>query len=477
MSDYKSLFKHSRNYFFATFATKALAFISIPIYTRLLTVEEYGVVNVFMSYVGVVAIFLTLSSEVSISRYYFDAKNSDDFKRFVGTSVRLTSFILIFTILVFILFLGIIADLLEMTKMLTICLVPLALFKITNSIFTQIYNPLMQSKKIAIVSSVQSYSAFMLSVVCILLIDNNKYYGYILGDIIAMILLGSYMINQIKPYYKGCFDKNYIPYILKYCLPYIPDAMSGIILAQFSKIFIGNNQGYALAGSYSLVVNIATLMGIVIQITNNAWVPYYFRYMNAKDYKSIDNDFNLIWRLTLVAALSLSLFGKELAELLARKDYLEMMPVLPLLVSGFVFHQWAYLYLRNVGYAKRMMWNTYSYMFSGAALVVFNFILVPKYQGYGAAIATFASYMLLFIFTYSVNRFVIKLHSPSLFKLFKTFFVYIVFAIIALFLFYIDIKWFMLLAMKIVLIVFFSMIMLHKYADNLKPYIKKIYSK
>ncbi len=472
MSDYKSLFKHSRNYFYATIATKALSFISIPVYTRLLTAEEYGIVNVFMSIVGIVSVLLTLSSETSISRFYYDAKDTDEFKRFVGTSIRLTSMVLLVTTLVFILGLNIIADIVNLPRRLTLCLIPVALFNITNSIFTQIYNPQMESKKIAIVSSIQSYSAFVISIICILLIKEERYYGYIYGNIIAMFLLGSYMVKQIKPYYISCFDKNYIPYILKYCLPYIPDALSGIVLAQFSKIFIGNDQGYALAGSYSLVVNMATLMMIVVQITNNAWVPYYFRYMNIKDYKSIDNDFNLIWRLTLVAAIGLSFFGKELAEILAKKDFLDMMPVLPLLVTGYVIHQWAYLYLRNVGYSKRMMWNTNAYMLSGLALVVLNMILVPRYQGYGAAFATLFSYLFLFMFAYMINKYVIKLYAPSIKYELKPFLIYLLFISVAVFLNVLNVKLMLLLLIKFVLFSLGAIVLIYPYYDKVQSFIQ-----
>lgn len=45
MSDFKALAKHSTNYLFATMATKALAFISIPVYTRLLSVLFLPVVG------------------------------------------------------------------------------------------------------------------------------------------------------------------------------------------------------------------------------------------------------------------------------------------------------------------------------------------------------------------------------------------------------------------------------------------------
>ena len=42
MSDFKALAKHSTNYLFATMATKALAFISIPVYTRLLSISVFA---------------------------------------------------------------------------------------------------------------------------------------------------------------------------------------------------------------------------------------------------------------------------------------------------------------------------------------------------------------------------------------------------------------------------------------------------
>lgn len=474
MSDYKALFKHSRNYFLATIASKALAFISIPVYTRILSVEDYGVVNIFMSLVSIVSVFLTLSSEVSIGRYYYDAKDIEDFKRFVGTSVRLTTMIIIIMTLIFLLSLNIISEIISLPKRLTLCLIPVALFNVTNSVFTQIYNPMMCSKKIAIVSSVQTYTAFGLSVICILLINTDKYYGYVYGNILAMIILGWYMVNQIKPYYTKCFNKQYIPYILKYCLPYIPDTLSGIALAHFSKIYIGNSQGFTMAGSYGFVVNVATLMGLVIHITTNAWVPYFFRYMNDKDYISIRKDLNLIWRLTLIAAIALSFFGKELAMLLAKHDFLDMIGLLPLLVGGYVFHQWAYFYLRNVGYSKRMMWNTYSYMISGSSLVIMNMIFTPLYQGTGAAVATLLSYVVLFVFSYMVNRCVIKLYAPPLVESIRPFLIYVLFVIIAMFFYELNIEWYYLFGAKILIFLLFIIILLYRYANSLRPYLKKM---
>jgi len=180
MSDFKALAKHSTNYFFATIAQKALAFISIPLYTKLLSVYEYGVMSVFLSTVGIVQVLLTLNTEVAVSRYFYDARNEQDFKDFCTISIKISSNVWLIMSLIIIAITPWLADKLMFSKTLTLCLIPVASYSVINSIFTQIYQPLLQSRKIAIVSSVQTYLAFGLSVLFMLCLDSDKYYGYVL---------------------------------------------------------------------------------------------------------------------------------------------------------------------------------------------------------------------------------------------------------------------------------------------------------
>ena len=174
MSDYKALLKHSGNYFFAMLATKALDLMAIPVYTYLLTVEEYGIYSIFISTVGIATVVLPLNSEVAISRYYFDAKDPKDFKQFVGTSVRLTFVIFMLMVLLMIVFVNQLSEYQEFEVLLMLSVIPVSLYKIVNNIFQQIYQPLLQSRKIAIVSSVQAYLAFALSVICIFFTSGKK---------------------------------------------------------------------------------------------------------------------------------------------------------------------------------------------------------------------------------------------------------------------------------------------------------------
>ena len=71
-SDIYDTLKHAKNYFSADVATKAIGFISIPIFTRLFTQEDYGIVAVFSSYVGIMTVILSLNSYTAVSRYYYE---------------------------------------------------------------------------------------------------------------------------------------------------------------------------------------------------------------------------------------------------------------------------------------------------------------------------------------------------------------------------------------------------------------------
>ena len=120
--DHIALIRHTGNYLAAVVANRALTFISIPVLTYLLTVEDYGTINVYQSAAAVFAILLTLNTEVAISRYFYDAKNEDDFKRFVGTSIKFSLSIFIILSLGVIVFNGVLADYLGFEKLLVLCI-------------------------------------------------------------------------------------------------------------------------------------------------------------------------------------------------------------------------------------------------------------------------------------------------------------------------------------------------------------------
>lgn len=477
MSNFRSLFKHSFNYLLANIATKALAFISIPVYTRLLSVEEYGVVSIFLATIGISSVLLTLNLEVAISRYYYDAENLDDFKDFVGTTICLTVIALIVTTLIYIFNLSYISNFLSFDNYLTIAIIPVSLYSIINSIFQQIYNPLLASKKIAIVSSVQTYLAFILSVIIIIIIPNDKYYGYVLGTILSMIILSTYLYKQIKPYCHKCFKVSHVKYILNYALPNIPYALSGVILAQFGRLIVNDYDGFSSAGLYSFAASIGGLMAILINVVHQAWNPYYFEYMNRNDYISINKDYDLIWKVTLISAIFLSLFGYEIGTILAENEYWSSLYLVPFFVLGYVFYQWSYVYLRNTGYSKKIIWNAVAVFISGASNLFLSVYGVSKYGDLGVALAFCVSYLVLLIVSWGINRYILHVYAPKVYDFLKPLFLFAIFWSFSIVLYHINIDYWLTVVIKIFILFSMSLLYLKSYYTQLSVFIKNHFRK
>lgn len=433
MSDYKALLKHSGNYFFAMVATKALDFIAMPVFTYLLTVEEYGIYSIFISTVSIATVILTLNSEVAISRYYFDAKDEKDFKQFVGASVRLTSLIFMIMAFLMVIFVKPLSEFQDFEVLLTLSIIPVSLYKIVNSVFQQIYQPLLQSRKIAVVSSIQACLAFALSIVCIFFLPEKKYYGQVWGTIIAMLIVGSYSVRQIKEYYLGSWNIEHIKYILNYSLPYLPYSLSGIIIAQLGRLIVGKSQGFEAVGVYSFASNISMAMLVLISVVHSAWNPYYFRYMTDKDYKSVDKDYDIIWRFTLFCGVGLSLFYYEIGSLAGPKEYVSNLYLIPVLALGYLFYQWAYVYMRNVGFAKRTIWNAIVVVSSGLVNIILNSVLIKSLGVLGIALSFTASYLTMLLLGGVLNKYVLRCYAPNLRQFITPFIVTFPFIIYAIF--------------------------------------------
>ena len=70
--------KASIFYFIGNIFDKAIAFITIPIFTRLLSTADYGVVTTYLSWVSVMSVVITLSLGESVRVGITDFRNDKD---------------------------------------------------------------------------------------------------------------------------------------------------------------------------------------------------------------------------------------------------------------------------------------------------------------------------------------------------------------------------------------------------------------
>ena len=98
-----SLLKGSFYYSLSNLIPQSLAFLILPLYSKYMSVGDYGIISAMETLSIVLSAFICLSIDKAGHRLYFDQKTEDEKKRFLST-LYITSIIItaiIFTALIF----------------------------------------------------------------------------------------------------------------------------------------------------------------------------------------------------------------------------------------------------------------------------------------------------------------------------------------------------------------------------------------
>lgn len=399
------LLMHARNYLSAEMATRAIGFISIPVFTRLYTTEDFGIVAVFLSYFAIFSILIALNSQAAVARYYFE--NTDDFPEFVGTTVILVSAIVVVVAPFFFFFYHGISELIDLRGTLLAFLFAACLFDVFYKIYIQILVPQKRSKEAASITVLRGYTTFGLAVVLVYLLDHERYRGQIWAIVITGFLLFVYFAVQIYRSSKFAFRKRHLKYIANYSFPLIPYALSGVLLAQFDRIMINASIDSSAAGLYSLGYAIGMLIFLVDHAVQTAFTPYYFEMMDKSEFRKLDKTTGRLFSLVALAAVVLIFFAREIGEVLADKSFHEGLKVVPLVVGGYIFYSIFFFYGRLIGYEKKTYYSSILIVTAGIVNIVLNAKFIPQYGYIAAAYTTLVSYFLLAFLTWLVAKYLI----------------------------------------------------------------------
>ena len=86
MSAKKKVLENSFLYTFSSLLVKAIGFMLLPVYTKFLTPDDYGITNLVNSFTGVASFIVAFSLYSAIIRFYVDYKSDrEKLKRFYGS--------------------------------------------------------------------------------------------------------------------------------------------------------------------------------------------------------------------------------------------------------------------------------------------------------------------------------------------------------------------------------------------------------
>lgn len=376
----------------ANFLCQGIGIITTPIFTRILSKEEFGEYSAFASILSILTIVITLNLEASLSGARVDYK--ERLHQYILSVLTLSSVSVGGWLIFFIFNQGRICAKLGMNSTyLKIMLVYLFFLPAIN-LFQTMKRFLFEYKTIVLLSVSMSLGTALLSVLLAMSME-DAVKGRIIGTILPAVLIGmflyGYYIKKGKKVDFGCWS-----YALKFCLPYVPHLLSLTILASMDRIMIKRMCGAADTALYSLAYNCGALVTILMTSVNNAYSPWLYGRLDRDDVTSV-RKFTPVYILSFSGlALGIMLIAPELLKILGGGAYLSAVYVMPPVAMGCLC-QFFYTMFVNVEQWKK---STTQMAFASASAAVVNYelnsLFIPRYGYIAAAYTTLASYAWLF---------------------------------------------------------------------------------
>lgn len=402
----KVVLKHIINYLGSSFFSKLIVFFSAIVYSRFMSVEEFGLVNLYMSYMWIFVIVFSLNLYTSIGRYIYEERS--DFKYFFSVAVLVIlcisifcTFVLISNIKYFEILLGLPENVIYMMTVAAIAL-------ILENIFVQIAIYKYQSATVLKITFFKSIISFALSIILLLyIVESKKYLAVIYAEFIVSICLILYIMYTLKDNFNLKYNKAYIKYMVNYSIPLMPYMLSLTLMSQSDRIMIDYFCGNMQTGLYSMAYNLGIVLVVVVAALLNAWNPSYFKYMNAKDYKKVEFGSNSIYLICFFITLLIILFAKDISILFLSEEYEDSLCLIGIVaIAGLASSIWQ-IWGRVIGYANKTYITSLLAVLATILNIVLNYYLLPICGYKIAAWTTLASYSAMGIISLFVSNTVI----------------------------------------------------------------------
>lgn len=394
-------------YTISSISIRAIAIITTPIYTGMLSTGDYGIANTYNSWIEVFNIFTCLCIVYSIGRAKIDFK--DRFDEYISCLQGLSSSFAFVVLIFAFIFRERLSAFMHYEVPLIIVLFVYLVISPSVEYVQQKCRYEYRYKENIIISVISCLGTVFFSVGLMLVFNDRRYVGKILGTIMTTFIMGIYFYIRTLKKGKKFYDREYWIYALKFGLPMIPHALALVVLAQIDRIMIKGMRSDAEAGLYTFGYSFATLLMIFTNAIGQAWLPWFNESLDKDNIEDIRKYQKKLVLLGIFLTLGFITVAPEALMLLSIKspDYWQAKyVVVPVALSALA--QYFYTNYVNVELFYK---KTPIIAVSSIAAAVVNFVLnslfIPRYGYIAAAYTTLASYLFLMLFHYVATRFVL----------------------------------------------------------------------
>ena len=380
--------------------SRGLSIITIPIFTRLMSTEQIGVVSLFNSWNAIITIFTTLSltsGGFSIAMKDFGDKREE----YISSILFLTTILSFIVLIIYILMPSFWANLTGLSnKLLIIMLIgfflsPAREFWLAHQRYEYKY---VKSSLIIISSALLSS---IISIIVVYFIKDNQAYYRILSTCTITYFVA--LILYVYIFYKGkkFISIKYWKYSLFLSLPLVGHSLASQVLSASDRIMISKIIDNNALGIYGTIYTISSISTMVWSAINASYVPFLYQNIGKKNKSIKSTSFILLLLYSLIAIICI-LFAPEIVMLITTPKYYEAIYIMPPIAAGVYFISISNMYSNILIYLKKTKYIMYSSIVAALLNLLLNYIFINKYGYIAAAYTTLVSYIIMSCLLYCI---------------------------------------------------------------------------
>lgn len=401
MNRYKKLGKNAGLMFIGNFVTKILSFFMVPLYTSVLSTSDYGTVDIISTTVLLVLPIFSMLMDEAILRFALDKSNNP--KQVFSLAMRLST-------------LGFIVAMLFSPLVLLIDAIRgYYVFVVLYYVSSWLYNICSNYAKglervdIFATAGVLHSIIFILMNILSLLVFKWGIYGYLLSISFSNLVVVAFLFFACKLF--KCFlpitkqDNALAKAMLSYSAPMIPDYLMWWVNNASDRYILEFFCNTAAVGVYSIAYKVPTLLNSITTIFVSAW-----RISSVEDFGSEEskrfysNTYKIYSACLLIGSAILILMVKVIAKILFAKDFFIAWEITPILLLANVFSAQAIFVGSIFTAAKKTKFLFVGPLVGAVINITLNVLLIPYFEGIGAAIATAIGYFCILLINTILTR-------------------------------------------------------------------------
>lgn len=396
MEKNKELIKNTIIILLGKFCTQFLSFFLLPLYTNILSANEYGIYDLIVTYVALFVPVISLQMEMAIFRELIDVRsNCEKTSKIISSGIY--SVVLQFIICLIGYYL--ISIFINIPYKNYIILNILAVM--VSSVFMQIARGLGKNVEYSISSVIAGVSTILLNILFLVVLKFNVD-GMIISAILSNIFAAIYIFISCKLYKKikySSVSKQIIHKLLKYSLPLVPNGLIWWIINVSDRTIISIFLGTGANGIYAVSNKFSSILMQIFNIFNLSWTESASLHINDEDKNEFFSGvFNKTLKYSLVVCLLIIVALPFLFNILISQSYSEAYIYIPILLVGMIFNI-IVSFLGSIYVAKKLTKEVAKTSFGAGVLNILINVFLVKYIGiFAAAISTVLAFLIMSIF-------------------------------------------------------------------------------